>query len=120
MDTMRRHTLIGADLLANSTSELVEAARVIALTHHERWDGTGYPRGLRRKEIPVQGRLVAVADAMDALTHERPYKPAFPFEEAMRRLLAERGAAFDPAVITALEASAFRVRDIMLERDLYE
>jgi putative two-component system response regulator len=120
MDAMRRHTLIGADLLANSTSELVEEARVIALTHHERWDGTGYPRGLRRKEIPVQGRLVAVADAMDALTHERPYKPAFPFEEAMRRLLAERGAAFDPAVITALEASAFRVRDIMLERDVYE
>lgn len=120
MENMRRHTTIGADLLANSTSELVEEARVIALTHHERWDGAGYPRGLRRKEIPVQGRLVAVADAMDALTHERPYKPAFPFEESMRRLLAESGTAFDPAVIAALESTAFRVRDIMLERDAFE
>ena len=120
MESMRRHTTIGADLLANSTSELVEEARVIALTHHERWDGAGYPRGLRRKEIPVQGRLVAVADAMDALTHERPYKPAFPFEESMRRLLAESGTAFDPAVIAALESTAFRVRDIMLERDAFE
>ncbi len=117
MTIMKRHTTIGADLLARSTSHVIEAARVIALTHHERWDGRGYPRGLRGEQIPIEGRLVAIADAMDALTHQRPYKPAFPFERAIAKLLSESGSAFDPEVAEALRASAFRIRDIVLDRD---
>jgi len=112
---MRRHTLIGAELLARSTSDVIAEAHVIALTHHERWDGGGYPERLAGERIPVQGRIVAMADALDALTHERPYKPAYPFEESMRRLLVDAGSAFDPAVVSALRASAFRLRDILLE-----
>jgi putative two-component system response regulator len=115
MQIMRRHTIIGADLLANSTSEIIEDARVVALTHHERWDGSGYPQGLSGMRIPIQGRLVALADALDALTHERPYKRAVPFEEAAERLVAEAGTAFDPAVVEALKVTAFRIRDVLLD-----
>ena len=114
MEIMRTHTTIGGELLAHSTSDVIEEARIIALSHHERWDGRGYPEGLRGEQIPIQGRLVALADALDALTHERPYKPAYPFDVSARRLMAEAGAAFDPAVLAALERSAFRVRDILL------
>ncbi|HET9949857.1 MAG TPA: HD domain-containing phosphohydrolase [Longimicrobiales bacterium] len=117
MEIMKRHTIIGGELLAHSSSELIESARVIALTHHERWNGTGYPRGLRGDQIPIEGRLVALADAMDALTHRRPYKPAYPFEEAVARLASESGTAFDPRVIEALRACAFRLRDIVLDGD---
>jgi putative two-component system response regulator len=116
-DVMRRHTTIGADLLANSTNAIIEEARVIALTHHERWDGSGYPAGLKGDAIAIQGRVVAVADALDALTHERPYKPAYPFDESMRRVIADSGSAFDARVVAALQAAAFRVRDILSEPD---
>jgi putative two-component system response regulator len=118
MQIMRRHTVIGADLLANSTSEIIEDARVVALTHHERWDGGGYPQRLAGESIPIQGRLVALADALDALTHERPYKRAMPFEEAAERLVGEAGTAFDPAVVEALKLTAFRIRDVVLDPDL--
>jgi putative two-component system response regulator len=117
MDVMRCHTTIGGDLLAHSTSDVIETARVIALTHHERWDGGGYPMGLKGEAIPIEGRLVALVDALDALTHLRPYKRAYPFDESMRRLITESGSAFDPEVVTALQATAFRVRDIVLEPD---
>jgi putative two-component system response regulator len=113
MDLMRCHTTIGADLLAHSTSEVIEEARVIALTHHERWDGRGYPAGLRGNAIPIQGRVVAMADALDALTHVRPSKPAYPFDESMRRLITDSGSAFDADVVAALQAAAFRIRDIL-------
>jgi putative two-component system response regulator len=116
MEVMKTHTTIGADLLAHSMSAVIEAGSVIAMTHHERWDGRGYPKGLRGEEIPIHGRLVAVADALDALTHVRPYKGAVPFEDAIHRLINEAGSAFDPDVTTALKASAFRVRDIVLDR----
>jgi len=120
MEVMKRHTTIGADLLAHSSSQVIEAGSIIALTHHERWDGRGYPRGLRAEEIPIHGRLVAVADALDALTHVRPYKGAVMFEDAIGRLLREAGSAFDPRVTAALHASAFRVRDIVLDRAVIE
>jgi putative two-component system response regulator len=116
MEVMKTHTTIGADLLAHSMSAVIEAGSVIAMTHHERWDGRGYPKGLRGEEIPIHGRLVAVADALDALTHVRPYKGAVPFEDAIHRLITEAGSAFDPDVTAALKASAFRVRDIVLDR----
>jgi putative two-component system response regulator len=71
----------------------------IALTHHERWDGSGYPQGLAGEAIPLEGRIVAVADAFDALTNERPYKRAWPFGEAVDEIASQSGRQFDPSVV---------------------
>ena len=98
---MQTHTLIGARILSGGRSELLRLAEEIALAHHERWDGTGYPRGLSETLIPLTGRIVAVADVYDALTQERPYKSAWTHEEAVRELEAQAGAQFDPAVVRA-------------------
>jgi putative two-component system response regulator len=98
---MERHTELGHELLAGSGSELLDVAAVVARTHHERWDGTGYPRGLEGEEIPLEGRIVAVADVYDALTSDRPYRRATSTEEARRYLLHQRGTAFDPAIVDA-------------------
>ncbi len=99
---MKRHTEIGHGLLSSSKSELMEMAGVIALTHHERFDGAGYPRGLAGEEIPIEGRIVAVADVFDALISERVYRPAFPLEAAVETMRRGRGTQFDPAVLDAL------------------
>jgi putative two-component system response regulator len=96
---MRRHSEIGGAILDNSTSQILQAGRVIALNHHERWDGTGYPSGLSGSDIPLWGRICAVADVFDAVTSERPYKPAFPNEEALELLHHGRGKHFDPRVV---------------------
>jgi putative two-component system response regulator len=98
---MRRHPTIGGIILDNSSSQLLQAGRVIALCHHERWDGGGYPTGLAGEDIPLWGRICAVADVFDAVTSERPYKPPFPNEEAMRILRDGRGSQFDPRVVDA-------------------
>jgi putative two-component system response regulator len=98
---MRRHPTIGSLILDNSSSEVLQAGRVIALCHHERWDGGGYPSGLAGEDIPLWGRICAVADVFDAVTSERPYKPAFPNDEAMRILRDGRGSQFDPKVVDA-------------------
>jgi putative two-component system response regulator len=78
-------------------------AEEIARTHHERWDGRGYPAGLRGEDIPLAGRLTAVADVFDGLTHERPYRAAKPFDEAVTEILRLSGSAFDPRVVAAFE-----------------
>lgn len=96
---MHRHPTIGSIILDNSTSELLQAARVIALSHHERWDGTGYPGRLAGENIPLWGRICAVADVFDAITSERPYRGARSNEEAMRILRAGSGTQFDPQVL---------------------
>lgn len=96
---MRQHSTIGSLILDNSTSEILQAGRVIALNHHERWDGGGYPNGLSGSDIPLWGRICAVADVFDAVTTERPYKPAFPNEEALQILRDGRGKHFDPRVV---------------------
>jgi putative two-component system response regulator len=96
---MRRHPTIGSRILDNSTSELLQAGRVIALCHHERWDGSGYPSGLWGENIPLWGRICAVADVFDAVTSERPYKPAYSIEEALDILRDGRGTQFDPQVV---------------------
>jgi putative two-component system response regulator len=96
-----RHTLIGANILAGSRFPILRVAEQIALTHHEAWDGTGYPRGLKGEEIPMVGRIVAVADVFDALTHERPYKSAWKMEDAAAEIRAQAGRKFDPAVVAA-------------------
>jgi putative two-component system response regulator len=101
-EEMERHTEIGYRLLSSSKSELLEMAAVIALTHHERYDGSGYPCGLAGEEIPLEGRIVAVADVFDALISERIWRPAFPLREALGIMRQGRGTHFDPAVLDAL------------------
>ncbi|MBF0286002.1 MAG: response regulator [Magnetococcales bacterium] len=95
-EIMQTHAAIGAELLAGGDSELLEQARLIAWTHHERWDGSGYPRGLRGEEIPLLGRIAAIADVFDALTTDRPYKKAWPVEEAVGEIRRQFGRQFDP------------------------
>ncbi len=98
---MRSHVKIGASLLAGSSSKLMLMAEKIALTHHERWDGSGYALGLKRDEIPLPGRIVAVADVYDALIHDRPYKQAWPAEKAIDEIESQAGAHFDPKIVEA-------------------
>ena len=96
---MERHTLIGHQILSGSGSALLELGATIALTHHEKWDGSGYPRRLAGNAIPLDGQVAAVADVFDALTSDRPYRPAFPIEQAVEILRAERGGHFDPRLV---------------------
>ncbi|MGE3519928.1 MAG: HD-GYP domain-containing protein [Vicinamibacterales bacterium] len=102
--TMKRHAENGAALLAGSKSPVLILAQEIALSHHEWWDGSGYPKGLRGEAIPISGRIVAVADAFDAITHERPYRPACPVREAAEEIAAHAGRQFDPFIVDALLA----------------
>ncbi len=99
--TMKQHTIIGAKILSGSTSPSLQMAEEIALTHHERWDGRGYPLGTAGEEIALTGRIVAVADVFDALTHERPYKKAWSMDEALAEIESQSGHQFDPSVVTA-------------------
>ena len=96
---MNQHASIGADILGKSRIKLFQIATEIALTHHERWDGKGYPAGTSGEAIPLSGRIVSVVDFYDALTMDRVYRPAFPHEKALEMLAAERGKAFDPAIV---------------------
>jgi len=100
-EEMQSHVRVGADILAGSSSGLLQMAERIASTHHERWDGTGYLQGLRGDEIPLVGRIVAVADVFDALTHRRPYKQPWPLERAVDEVLSSAGTHFDPDVVAA-------------------
>lgn len=108
-EIMKRHAQIGADALKIAedqlgTSSFLRLARVISLTHHEKWNGSGYPAGLRGAKIPVSGRLMAVADVYDALITKRVYKPAFSHEKAMEIIRDGRGSHFDPDILDALDA----------------
>ncbi|MEA2314693.1 MAG: cyclic di-GMP phosphodiesterase [Solirubrobacteraceae bacterium] len=98
---IQRHAEIGYEMLAGSISGLVQMGGVIARSHHERWDGAGYPRGLAGEEIPLEGRIAAVADVFDALTSPRCYRPAFPVGQALETMRAEAGAHFDPRILGA-------------------
>ena len=102
MRTMQQHPLIGAEILANTNSELIQLAHSVALCHHEKWDGTGYPAQLKGEEIPIEGRIVAVADVFDALTNKRPYKEAWTVEKTMELFHEQSGKHFDPQVVDAL------------------
>jgi putative two-component system response regulator len=114
---MEAHAAIGNRLLRGSRSELLEVAAEIAWTHHERFDGTGYPRGLAGEDIPLAGRIAGVADVFDALTTDRVYCAAIPIEEAIATLEAERGRHFDPKVVDAFLAELDEVRSIMARFD---
>ena len=98
---MKTHAAIGGRILAGARFPVLRAAEAIALTHHERWDGTGYPAGLAGEDIPLAGRVVAVADVYDALTHARPYKAAWSAEDAVGEIRRQSGTQFDPAVVAA-------------------
>lgn len=100
-EIMKRHATIGWEILKDSSSPVLQMAAEIALSHHEKYDGSGYPNGLAGEAIPIAGRIVAVADVFDALTSERPYKPAWTIERAIELLRDGRGSHFDPACIDA-------------------
>lgn len=100
-NTMKQHTLIGAGILENSKTGFIRLGETIALTHHEWWNGKGYPRGLKEREIPLEGRIITVADVFDALTTKRPYKEAFPLDLSFRIISENRGRQFDPDVVDA-------------------
>jgi putative two-component system response regulator len=98
-EQMKTHTTIGGQILSGSSSPLLRMAEEIALSHHERWNGEGFPRGLAGRDIPLPARIVAVADVFDALTHERPYKQAWTVEEAVAEVSDQAGRQFDPDVV---------------------
>ncbi|WP_300427665.1 HD-GYP domain-containing protein [uncultured Thalassolituus sp.] len=102
-DVMKTHPRIGAEILGNSTAELMVMAKNVALYHHEKWNGSGYPERLSGKDIPLEARIVALADVFDALTSERPYKRAWSVEEACEYIHDSRGEHFDPEVVEAFD-----------------
>lgn len=99
-EVMKTHTSIGSTILARHHTPLLQLASSIALTHHERFDGKGYPHGLSGQNIPIEGRILAVTDVFDALTNERPYKRAWPVEEALAEITKQSGSQFDPEVVS--------------------
>jgi len=109
-EIMKKHTIIGAQILSGSDADFIELAGVIALTHHEKWDGNGYPKGLKGTNIPLAGRITAIADVFDALTSKRPYKEPFSVEESLGIIEKGRGSHFDPKVVDAF----FAIKDEIL------
>jgi putative two-component system response regulator len=111
---MQRHTEIGYTILSGSDAELLTLAATLAWTHHERYNGLGYPRGIAGKDIPLEGRIAAVADVFDALTSDRIYRPAFLLDEAVEMMHKERGAHFDPIVLDCFLDAMEKVEQIRI------
>ncbi|CAK0763528.1 putative two-component system response regulator [Gammaproteobacteria bacterium] len=117
---MRTHPAIGAGIIGKQNSVLLETARIVALTHHEKWDGSGYPRGLSKENIPIEGRVVAIADVFDALTTKRPYKQAWPIDKAKDFLLENADSHFDPILVPlfiSILPQVIEVRDMWKEQE---
>lgn len=110
---MQRHVEYGADIIGKHSSPLLQMAREIALYHHEKWDGSGYPHQTANTDIPLSARIVAIADVFDALTSERPYKKAWSIEDAINLLKKEAGKHFDPDLVPAFERCLPRVMQVM-------
>ncbi len=116
-EIMKKHTIIGAQLLAGSKIKYLRAAQKIALYHHEKWDGTGYPYGLKEKKIPLFARIVAIADVFDALTSDRPYRKALPIEKAFEIIKSKAGTHFDPQLVKIF----LEIKDEIIEiRELFK
>ena len=111
-ELMKTHVKIGGEILSNGQSRLLEMAAEIALTHHEKYNGKGYPHGIAGDEIPLSGRIVAIADVYDALTSARPYKDPWPSQEAVALIEREKGAHFDPDLVDAFLQVLPRIREI--------
>lgn len=112
MQIMRQHALIGAEILGNCDSSLLQMAASVAKYHHEKWDGSGYPFGLKETAIPIEARIVALTDVFDALTSDRPYKKAWPVLEAVAFIKSQAGKHFDPALIPLLEQELDKILEI--------
>ena len=113
-ETLKHHVEIGQKVFEHSRSPLLRMAARIALTHHERWNGQGYPLGLAREDIPLEGRITAVADVFDALSSRRPYKKPFPIDKCFEIIEADRGEHFDPAMVDAFLAQRQAIADIQI------
>ncbi len=113
---MKKHPAIGAGIIGRHENQLLNTARIVALTHHEKWDGTGYPRRLAGEDIPLVGRIVSIADVFDALTSERPYKHAWPVEEATAFLEKQSGSQFDPRLVALFMQ---RLPEVLKVRGMY-
>jgi len=109
---MKKHSEYGAEIIGNDPLELMRLAKEIALTHHEKWDGSGYPNGLEGTEIPLSGRIVAIADVFDALTSIRPYKPAWPVEQAIKYIDENSDSHFDPALVATFHECLPQILEI--------
>lgn len=109
---MQSHTLIGAEILSGGDTDLLKLARLIAISHHEKWDGTGYPKGLKGNEIPLAGRIVALADVFDALTSERSYKKAWSVEAAVEYIKEHSNTQFDPELVEAFISILPKIQEI--------
>lgn len=116
-EIMKQHPVIGANILGNSEAPLFKMAAEASLGHHERWDGSGYPSGLKGKQIPITARIVAIADVFDALTMERPYKKAWSIEEAYQYLKENSGSHFDPELVDAFILQDEEVRLVKAKWD---
>lgn len=111
-EIMQQHVRIGYDILKEAQSEYLKAGSIIAYTHHEKYDGSGYPKGLKGESIPIFGRIVAIADVFDALTSIRPYKKAWSFEEAVSYLESNKGLHFDPRLVECFCENIGEIREI--------
>ncbi|GIU15787.1 two-component system response regulator [Shewanella sp. c952] len=113
-EEMKKHAEIGAEIIGDNESDLLKMAKIVAISHHEKWNGTGYPYGLKGEDIPRIGRIVAIADVFDALTCERPYKRAWSVEEAVALLQKEAGEHFDPQLVPLFLEHMDEVTEVML------
>lgn len=113
MEIVKRHPIQGADIIGNHQSLLLQTARVVALTHHEKFDGSGYPYGLKGHDIPLAGRIVAIADVFDALTSKRPYKNPWSFEDSVQYLIDEKDKHFDGELVEHFLSKLDKVKEIM-------
>lgn len=116
-EIMQQHVKMGAEIIGDHPDDLLTMARTVALSHHEKWDGSGYPLGLKGEDIPTVGQIVAIADVFDALTSSRPYKQPWPMDEAIQTILDGAGHHFDPELVAAFKLA---LPDMMLVHDMYQ
>lgn len=112
---MKKHTVYGGDILKNSGNDLIRMSERIAVSHHEKFDGSGYPKGLKGEEIPIEGRIAALADIFDALTSKRIYKEKFSMEETLKIIRDGKGKHFDPKVVEAFEKALPKLLEVMVK-----
>jgi putative two-component system response regulator len=109
---MQKHPLIGAEIIGDCESDLLKMAKAVALYHHEKWDGSGYPFGLSGEQIPIEARIVALSDVFDALTSARPYKKAWSIEETLQYIRQQKGQHFEPLLVDLLEQNLQQILEI--------